>query len=188
MEYQKCLDLIKEKHFGQTHANNVPVWHHLERVSSRLKYLLDIYNEGEIEERNKIILSALGHDVLEDTNVTKEEIISSFANRGYEIIFGMTNESGDNDVRPYVKKVTNSEEAVRLIKLSDLLDNITSVTYNIAVLTPKWVDEYFLPIVTPMKVSVLTTSFDKYPKTGEYLKLSVECAYKILLDELNRFK
>lgn len=188
MGYKTCLDLIKEKHSGQTHANNVPVWHHLVRVSSRLKYLLDIYNEGIIEERNKIILSALGHDILEDTKVTKEEVVSSFGIRGYEIIFGMTNEWGDDDVTPYVKKVSESEEAVRLIKLSDLLDNITSVTYNIAVLTPKWVNEYFLPIVTPMKISVLTTSFDTYPKTGDHLQLSVECAYKTLLDELNRFK
>lgn len=188
MEYETCLNLIKEKHSLQTHANNVPVWHHLERVSSRLKNLLDTYNEGELDERNKIVLSALGHDILEDTKVTKEEIVSSFGIRGYEIIFGMTNEWGDENVTPYVKKVTESEEAVRLIKLSDLLDNITAVTYNIAVLTPKWVNNYFLPIVTPMKTSILTTSFNKYQKTGDYLKLSVECAYKTLLDELNRFK
>lgn len=188
MRYETCLKLIKEKHLGQRHANNVPVWHHLERVSSRLKYLLNIYNEGEVEERNNIIISALGHDVLEDTKVTKEEIVSCFTDRGYEIIFGMTNEWGDNDVRPYVEKVANSEEVVRLVKLSDLLDNITSVTYNIAILSPKWVHEYFLPIVTPMKIAVLTTSFNTYPKTGEYLKLSVECAYNVLIDELNRFK
>jgi hypothetical protein len=39
-----------------------------------------------------------------------------------------------------------------------------------------------------MKTAILDTPFNEYPKTGEYLKLSVAYAYKRLLDELNRFK
>jgi (p)ppGpp synthase/HD superfamily hydrolase len=147
-----------------------------------------VHEEGTQEERSTIVSAALGHDLLEDTEVTKEEVIAIFGSRGYELIYGMTNEWGDGNVKPYVKKVTHAKEAVRLIKLSDLFDNITSVTYNIAVLTPKWTNEYFLSIVTPMKESILETSFNDYKKTGEYLKHSVRCAHETLLEELARFR
>ncbi len=187
MDYESRLAYVKKMHVGQTHAHNVSVSHHLERVSKRLEYFLNLYAEGSDVERKHIYLAALGHDVLEDTEATREEIVQIFSDREYEIILGMTNEWGDDDVTPYVKKIADSEEGVRLIKLSDLLDNITPVTYNIATLTPAWVDTFFLRVVTPMKESVLKTEFNQYPKTAAQLKEMVRSAYQVLLEERSRF-
>jgi (p)ppGpp synthase/HD superfamily hydrolase len=187
MEYKKRLQYVQKMHEGQVHANKVPVSHHLERVSARLKQLFEIYSEGNEVDRKDIYLAALGHDILEDTPATKEDILTVFGERQYSIIFGMTNEWGDDNVLPYVKKVSIAEEGVRLIKLSDLLDNITSVTYNIAVLKPEWVDRFFLPVVTPMKDAVLETEFTLYPQTAQQLKLMMKLAYNTLLLERARF-
>lgn len=187
MDYKKCFDFVRKCHGTQVHANNVPVWHHIERVSKRLEYFFNLYQEGDVKSREIIVCSALGHDLLEDTKVDKKEILELFGDKGLELIMGMTNEWGDDDVVPYVEKVRNGLEEVRLIKLSDLCDNITAVSYNIAVLSPKWTKEKFLPIVTPMKEAVLLTPFNKYPKTADALKLVLNAAFIGLQQEINRF-
>ena len=185
---QDAVALIKKRHAGQVHANNVPVTHHLERVSERLQFLLQKHQEGSIEEREVIILSALGHDILEDTGATDDELKEIFGEHGLAFIKGMTNEWGDEDVTPYVKKVSSAKEEVRLIKLSDLLDNISAVSFNVAVLGVKWTTEYFLPVVTPMKNAVLETTFVKYKETSDELKNAIKAQFSILQNELKRFE
>lgn len=175
-------------HKGQTHANNVPVWHHLLRVSKRLEVVLNETKEGTPKERKNIVLSALGHDLLEDTKAEKKEIEKIFGSTGLQLILGMTNELGDSDVKPYVQKMKNSPEEVRLIKLADLCDNLTSVGHNMAVLGKKWTEEYFLPIVTPMRAMILKSKFDKYYKTSETLKIIMETAWSVLQEEVKGYK
>jgi hypothetical protein len=107
---------------------------------------------------------------------------------GVSYIEGMTNSFGDDHPEPYVRQVSQAAEGVRLIKLSDLADNCTNVTYTLFALGTKWAEEYFLPIVRPMIAAVLPTEFSKYPRTSEKLKTQVAASYAILLAEVDRFK
>jgi (p)ppGpp synthase/HD superfamily hydrolase len=186
-EYEKARLYVRAMHAGQMHANNVPVWHHLERVSQALRYFLNSTNEGTLEAREQIITAALGHDLLEDTHAQPQEIKSIFGETGYQLIQGMTNEWGDHNVGPYVQKITTGPEEVRLIKLSDLQDNLSSVTYTIAVLTPEWTKNIFLPIVSPMREAILPTVFARYPDTAAALKFAVVASATRLEEELARF-
>ena len=72
--FNKAFKFVKEKHAGQHHANDVPVSQHLYRVSQILKFSLNKFKESSKEERDLIVLSSLGHDLLEDTKSLHTEI------------------------------------------------------------------------------------------------------------------
>jgi (p)ppGpp synthase/HD superfamily hydrolase len=184
---QRALHFVREKHVGQFHAKNLPVWHHMARVSNRLDFALNIFSEGVQTERETIVLAALGHDVLEDTNATQEEVRDIFGEDALEIILGMTNDWGDENITPYVEKVVSGPESVRLTKLSDLCDNMTSVTYTLPILGQDWLHSFFLPIVTPMKTALVETEFKKFTQTANLLTEMVDVADIILRNEAQRY-
>lgn len=186
--FNKVLNFVKEKHKGQVRAGGVPVWHHLARVSSLLYFLLNNNKEGTPSDRFNIALAGLGHDILEDTKATIEEVGSRLGAQSSFIIKGMTNDWGDDNTKPYIKKVINSEESVRLVKLADLYDNMTHVAYCFPLLGLKWATSYFLPIVVPMKEAVIKTRFKKYKKTAGQLILLVNSAATLLLKEFQFYK
>ena len=183
----KTLKFVKDAHAGQFHANEVPVFNHLARVAKRLEIVLRETNEGSMRERNLIVKASLGHDLIEDTTVSRKDLEKIFGKEGLALIDGMTNTWGDENISPYVEKISSAAEEVRLIKLADLADNLTSVTYNLTVLKKEWVNSYFLPIVTPMTKAVLKTKFIKYKKSGTLLQEMVRSAFFILLDEMRRY-
>lgn len=186
---RNALALIMRVHEGQTRADgSVPAWHHLDRVSLLLELVLRASGEGTAEEREHIALAGLGHDALEDTEVTTEELREAFGDRGLALIEGMTNRHGDDDVAPYVRQVAAAEEGVRLIKLADLYDNCTSVLYDLFVLKPQWAVGWFLPIVEPMIEAVMPTSFTTYPAAAERLKDMVRTSHAMLRNECVRYK
>ncbi|HTM67685.1 MAG TPA: HD domain-containing protein [Candidatus Binatia bacterium] len=186
----KALALIQRVHEGQTRADgSVPAWHHLDRVSLLLRLVLEASGEGTDEEREDIALAGLGHDAVEDTEVTEEELREAFGERGVALIMGMTNRLGDDeDVAPYVRQVAAAEEGVRLIKLADLYDNCTSVLYDLFVLKPQWAEGWFLPIVEPMIAAVLPTTFTRFPAAAERLKAMVRSSHAMLKNECVRYK
>lgn len=187
-DFERALRFVKRKHRGQFRAGSVPVWHHVARVSHILDAVLGHTKEGIPKERFVIILAALGHDLLEDTDATEDEIHTVFGNRGLQLIMGMTNTWGDKTPGPYVRKVTRAEEAVRLIKLSDLYDNISNVTYNLHVLGLHWTMSYFLPIVSPMRRAIVKTTFSHYGKSATRLMVLVDAAATLLEKEMRHFR
>lgn len=182
------LDLMKKMHAGQFRAGNVPVWHHLSRVSRTLEVVLTSTQEGTKEERQAIVLAGFAHDALEDTEVTDEQLIAVSNERALALIKGMTNTEGDDHQTKYVEQVVGADEGTRLIKLSDLYDNLSGATFCMAELGVKWQETYFLPIVEPMIAALLPTSFTHYPDAAERLKGQVIVAYDRLKEEVARFK
>ncbi|MBI2056436.1 MAG: hypothetical protein HYT37_03565 [Candidatus Sungbacteria bacterium] len=129
-----------------------------------------------------IPLSALGHDIFEDTKATEKEVEKIFGKRGLALIQGMTNWWGDKEKPKYIKQVCSSKEAVRLIKLADLCDNYTSVVYNLKALGVEWTQLYFLPIVSPMRNAISKTKFKIFKKSAAILLQAIDRA-SLLLDE-----
>ncbi len=186
--YKNALLFVQKRHAGQFRANRVPAWHHLARVSETLAHVLKETQEGSAQERFLISLAALGHDLLEDTDAKKSEIEKIFGVRGLELIKGMTNWWGDKEKPRYIRQVTRAEEAVRLVKLADLYDNITSVTYNLKILGVRWTTSYFLPIVTPMRRVIVKTKFRRYRKTAKILIFFANTAACLLDEEVKRLR
>lgn len=186
---QRIIDLIATKHAGQFRADGtVPVFTHLARVHDVLQQVLEDLDEGSTQEREDIALAGYGHDSLEDTDVTEDELRTAFGDRGLAFIKGMTNMQGDHEQGAYVAQVCDAEEGVRLIKLADLYDNCTSVTHSLFVLGTEWCESFFVPIVRPMIDRIRTTEFTAYPKTAERLKTMVILSYDVMLREIARYK
>ena len=113
--------------------------------------------------------AALGHDLLEDTDVSNEEIVTAANERVLQYIFELTNPVDDAHTDEYMKKLSTASEEARLIKYADLIENTSSVCYNLHILGNKWVREFYFPIVYPT-VSVLEKSlFKKYPRSAGYM-------------------
>ena len=180
------LELVRRWHGPLKPRSDGPPWHHLDRVSRLLELVLEASGEGAPEERETIAVAALGHDALEDTAVTREELAAVFGARGLALIEGMTNRLGDDHPAEYVAQVASAEEAVRLIKLADLYDNCTSVVFNIGSLGARWTREYFLPIVSPMIAAVLPSAFPAWPKASARLKDMVALSFALLHEAVAR--
>ena len=187
-QFNRALRFVQEKHRRQFRAGGVPVWHHLVRVSRLLNICFENTKEGNARERFVVSLAALGHDLLEDTNAEEKETRDVFDDYGYELICGMTNRWGDKDVGLYVRQMRGAEEAVRIIKLADLYDNISNVTYNLKLLGLRWTHSYFLPIVEPMRKMIIKTRFGKYKKTANTLIFLVKGATRLLEYEIKNLE
>lgn len=122
--------------------------------------------------------AALGHDLLEDTAATPEEITAATNPHVLELIKDLTNPVDDAHTEQYMGQLRKASEEARLVKYADLIENTTSVAYNCYTLGEKWLSEFYEPILTATTLVLAGTDFEKYPKTAEYmrkvLKLSTE--------------
>jgi hypothetical protein len=183
-----ALALVARLHAGQTRAEGVPALHHLARVSRVIQLALEATGEGTEAEREAMIIAALGHDAIEDTEATAESLRPVFGDRCVEIIVGMTSPLGDADHGPYIRQMEAAEEPVRLVKLADLYDNTIGVVYGLKSLGLDWARGFFLPLTRPMVAALSRTTFPSYPKTASLLWPMVRTALVLLDDEIARFE
>ena len=132
--------------------------------------------------------AALGHDLLEDSPITKKEIIKLAGKESLSYIEELTNTWGDTHKAPYIKQMVQASEEARLIKYADLTDNLFHASYQTASLGKKWMKSYFLPIVDPMRKALDTTTFKKYAKTAGFLKNSAALARAHLAESVRQIK
>lgn len=140
-QQKQFLNFVKESHGSQKRKyTGEPYWNHVFRVAE----LVSHYERGE-----GIIEIALGHDLIEDTQCTKEslnqklielEYTSSVAQRITDGVCDLTDEYIKEAYPQLNRKERKAKEAKRLssisptsqsIKYADLIDNVQSiVTYD----------------------------------------------------------
>ena len=170
-DYQQLVQLIKKSHAHQTrNGGNVPYWIRCDRASKLLEHALGQTKEGSSRENRAIILAGLGHDLYEDTKVTRKYIAQKFGAKVDSLIFEMTNMYGDHEIRKYCEKLKTTSEAALLIKLSDLIDNMTGGAYAIHENGRAWTKEFLWAIVHQQWLTVSKIKFSQFPKTASYLK------------------
>ena len=173
-------DLVNTQHKQQTRNNGkVPYVTHLYGVRSVLESLIE--SCGEITDATlakDLGNAALGHDLLEDTHVTKEEITANSNSRTLALIEELTNPEDDAHTEKYMNQLHTASEEARLVKYADLIDNTLSVAYGLHDLGRDWIKDFYLPILENTQKILADTNFTKYPKTAEeacrILKLAVE--------------
>ena len=132
--------------------------------------------QENVDYMQAIEVAALGHDLLEDTNITEEEIKNLFGERSLKFIKELTNKNGDSHTKDYVQQMSAASEEARLIKYADLCDNLFHASYSARILGTAWMRTYFLPIVDPMLEMLDGTSFLKFPKTAGALRATAKLA------------
>ena len=119
----------KRKYTGE------PYWHHPERVVEIV---------SSVEHTPEMIAAAWLHDVVEDTEVSIEEIVEHFGSEIAGIVRVLTKPSWikglDNKHIPeaYNQRLSEAGYKVQTIKLADLIDN----TSTIVKLDPKFAKVY----------------------------------------------
>lgn len=176
----KMLVTIQKYHAGQFRSNKgIPYWVHCQGVTQVLEDVLAETNEiDDPDLLTDLMVASLGHDLLEDTKISATEIEQQFGVRAANFIQFMTNYEGDMNRQAYVEKIKHAPEEIKLIKLSDMVENCTSVADSAKELGRDWIAGFFLPIISEMKAVIRIEDFTKYKETASRLIAMVDSAYK----------
>lgn len=121
---KKAYVFSKNKHGSQKRFSGEPYFTHL--ISTAL--ILSDYNVDA-----KTISAALLHDVLEDTDVTKEELEKEFGPEITRLVDSLTKAGSEQkNGYAYMKKLLSSacnDERVLIIKLADKLHNLRTIGF-----------------------------------------------------------
>lgn len=174
----KMKDLIRKYHSSQFRNDReiysipkIPYTDHLQGVKSVL--LSSLSQIGECDDEQLIedmCNAALGHDLLEDTEVTEKEILDTTNERVLNMIKELTNPVDDSHTEQYMEQLKNASEEARLIKYADLIENTSSVAYNYYMLGEEWVSSFYYPILQATQSMLSETVFNSYPKTADFMR------------------
>lgn len=133
---KKAIRLMFDKQKNQVDKDGIP-------------YVFHPWHVAESMNDEKRTIVALLHDIIEDTNVTVEDLQGlGFENDVIDAIVCMTHKQ-DEDYFEYIKRIGTNEIAID-VKLKDLEHNMDKT--RLSVITPKYVQKY-----------------KKYEKSVEYL-------------------
>ncbi len=127
---KKAFDLTAKAHKGQKRDEGIPYLIHPVRL---VNTLVEEFDEKDAD----ILIAALLHDVVEDSDTTQEEISEQFGQRAGGFVEKLTRPRGEEteeskkrDKLIKHKKIMKAEDEVRFIKAVDLLDNLRSMFYR----------------------------------------------------------
>ena len=116
--FSKAYEIAEFAHQGQLRDQGTP---YLEHPLSVVNILLDELNIYDVE----LLCAALLHDVLEDSDVTYEQLSELSGSRVADIVQNLT--KTDKDTEQYIAKIEQAGEDAVLLKLTDRLDNLRSL-------------------------------------------------------------
>lgn len=111
-KWGKAYVFANEAHDGQTDLNGDPYIQHPYRVSM----------DGDVLESFTEQIVALLHDVLEDTDVTYDEIEEEFGEEVAETV-GLLTRGPDDTYEEYIR-ILSYHDMARRVKIADLKDNM----------------------------------------------------------------
>jgi len=129
---EKRIDWVLENHSSTNHMYDkyLPYEFHLRMVAHVAKnniHLIPNSNDGEESFRNSVILAAWGHDLIEDTRVSYNDVKEELGYKAAEIIYAVTNEKGktrkERANEQYYEGIRNTPGAV-FVKLCDRIANV----------------------------------------------------------------
>lgn len=112
-----AADFAIQAHAPQQRKDGSPYILHPLRVAIRLAE--DGYTHKDL------LASALLHDVIEDCEVTKEDLLHTFNNNVAETVELLTKSKGEEE--SYFAVLTQSSENAKLVKIYDRLDNLATM-------------------------------------------------------------
>lgn len=126
-------DWILKQHEDTNHMYDtyLPYEFHLRMVANVayefIKFMPDRYDDEEISFRDEVILAAWGHDLIEDTRVSYNDVKKVLGFYAAEIIYAVSNEKGktrkERANAAYYKGIRQTPGAI-FVKLCDRIANI----------------------------------------------------------------
>ena len=130
---EKAKEFAAEYHKGMVDKYGNPYMEHLERVADRVREMeYDFVDEtSEIE---MYVATAYLHDIIEDTDCTREDLVALFPESAVEAIFRLTRKEGMTYAE-YIERILSRDiiptlagKIARVVKLADLLDHLAGPT------------------------------------------------------------
>lgn len=128
----KQIAWILKQHTETNHMYDtyLPYEFHLRMVKNVAKQFINEVpdsNDGETSFRDNIILAAWGHDLIEDTRVSYNDVKDQLGQEAADIIYAVSNEKGKNRKEraneKYYEGIRNTKGAV-FVKLADRIANV----------------------------------------------------------------
>jgi hypothetical protein len=186
---RRMLEIVQRAHAKQSRNNGrIPYWTHLLSVAQIVEWAVD--RAGEVTDealRDDLFLTGLGHDLYEDTAVQRRDVELQFGERVDAWIHALTND-GDRDRTAYLERMAAAPEAVKLVKLGDLVENTASCSYAIVDMGVEWTEKTFLPIVTEMREVLSRADFVEYARTAALLRELLDYNYERLCRNIEMFR
>ncbi len=139
---KEALNFAKEKHKGQRRISGEPYIEHPKRVAKIVK------KSKKSHQIEKLIIAALLHDTIEDTDATPEEISKKFGPLVASLVSKLTTNKKEKDKigkKEYLsQKLTNKKKITNwslVIKLADRLDNISHLKNTTKKFKEKYLEE-----------------------------------------------
>ena len=127
------IDWILKQHKDTNHMYDtyLPYEFHLRMVSNVaqefIKAIPDFTNAGETSFRGSVLLAAWGHDLIEDTRVSYNDVRMTLGQDAADIIYAVTNEKGktrkERANAAYYKGIRQTPGAT-FVKLCDRIANV----------------------------------------------------------------
>lgn len=119
----RAYEVARAAHSGQMRDEGSPYIVHPVRVAVSLVDELGVYSPT-------LVCSALLHDVIEDSDVTREDIARMFGEEIAEIVWLLTKLEGVG-LREYLARIeAAADTGAPIVKLCDRLDNMRSVIHT----------------------------------------------------------
>jgi (p)ppGpp synthase/HD superfamily hydrolase len=123
-----CIDQhVKTNHWYDQY---LPYEFHLRMVAQAAKDFINLIpdsNDGENSFRDEVTMAAYGHDLIEDTRVSYNDVKEVVGYKAADIIYAVSNEKGKNRKErandKYYEGIRNTPGAV-FVKLCDRIANV----------------------------------------------------------------
>lgn len=146
-------------------------WLIVDHAADTARYMEEALGAGDFVDpktKRELLLACLGHDLFEDTEVSKEEIINAWGSEVVELIDGLTNLKGDNDFDDYIKNLAKADEKILLVKFADILSNLNNSLERVEEIDRQWISSFWLPLLARYERELLVRHFSTYLKTAQY--------------------
>lgn len=121
-QIKRAIQFAARKHHGHFRAETEP----LPYITHLFSVALLVAEDGASDD---VVCAALLHDTLEDTNTTREELVTHFGEHVAELV-GHVSEKGEGSWREkkaaYLKHLEDAPEEALVIAIADKIDNIES--------------------------------------------------------------
>lgn len=119
----RAYEVAHDAHAGQTRDEGTPYIVHPVRVAVSLVDELNLYSPT-------LVCSALLHDVIEDSDTTREDVAQMFGEQIAEIVWLLT-KLEDVSLTQYLACIeAASQTGAPIVKLCDRLDNLRSIVHS----------------------------------------------------------
>ena len=148
-DIDNIINFIKDKHKNQKRKHGTPYFEHPISVANILK------GKGFDDD---YYVTALFHDLLEDTNAKEEEILNLSNNKILTAVKLLTKEKNYNN-KNYIKNIKDNKLA-KMVKLSDRLHNLSEAIYCDEKFKKKYINETKKYYISLAKNTVFENDID----------------------------